>query len=68
MSVYVFKWDAWVVKRKDAGRFTIIYDALHTSRRLIDATIRPATDAEISFPPGAARNEKYVHPGKFVFK
>lgn len=26
MSVYVFKWDAWVAKRKDAGRFTIIYD------------------------------------------
>lgn len=28
MSVYVFKWDAWVAKRKDAGRFTIIYDEL----------------------------------------
>lgn len=40
MSVYVFKWDAWVAKRKDAGRFTIIYDALHASHRLIDATIR----------------------------
>ena len=37
MSVYVFKWDAWVAKRKDAGRFSIIYDVLHASYRLIDA-------------------------------